>query len=352
MEDNYVQGVILLNRYQLIREIGKGGMALVYEGKDLMLERSVAVKLLRSDFSREVEFQNRFKQEARSAANLSHPGIVTIYDFGIDPQGIFIVMEYVPGKDLKTRLMERGAYSSDEGVPLMIQACAALGYAHRSGIIHCDVKPHNMLVTNDARLKITDFGIARALSTVNANERAEVVWGSPQYLSPEQAKGEPPSPASDVYSLGVVMYELFTGKLPFATDDPGELATLREESSPIPPHVINPAISPSLEAIILKVLSREPSARYRTADQLGRVLMTFGSQPVNLYAMPKLKDSSTPPENLQDMAPPNDQIEATGSNEINWKTIGYALLAVLLAGGLIPFWLYIWFTIKPLLGAS
>ncbi len=354
MEEHETTGIILLNRYKLLRQIGKGGMALVFEGKDLMLERPIAVKLLRNDFSKDVDFQNRFRQEARSAANLSHPGIVTVYDFGIDPQGIFIVMEYVAGKDLKTRIMETGAYSAEEGIPLMIQACAALGYAHRSGIVHCDVKPHNMLVTNDQRLKITDFGIARALSTINVEERAEVVWGSPQYLSPEQAKGEPPSPASDVYSLGVVMYETFTGNLPYSTNNEAELARMREESAPIPPHLINSDISPALEQIILKVLSREPSSRYRTADQLGRVLMTFGTQPVNLYSVPNtIRDTKPAP-----VIPPHPIESEVGASvtgeeksEIDWKTVGYALLAVLTVGGLIPFWLYVWFTIKPLLGA-
>jgi len=353
MEEQNSLGLILLNRYQLLRQIGRGGMALVFEARDLMLERTVAVKLLKSDFSRDEDFQNRFRQEARAAANLSHPGIVTIYDFGIDPHGIFIVMEFVPGKDLKTRIQERGFYSPEEGIPLMIQACAGLGYAHRSGIVHCDVKPHNMLVTNDARLKITDFGIARALSTIIADERAEVVWGSPQYLSPEQAKGEPPSPASDVYSLGVVMYELFTGNLPFSTNNDAELALLREKSSPTPPRSVNPSIPPSLEKIILKVLSREPSARYRTADQLGRVLMTFGTQPVNLYAVASARGDTNPaPPAAAQAAVENDLAQEEPAREIDWKTVGYALLAVLLAGGLIPFWLYIWFTIKPLLGAS
>jgi len=355
MEEHDTTGIILLNRYKLLRQIGKGGMALVFEGKDLMLERPIAIKLLRNDFSRDPDFQNRFRQEARSAANLSHPGIVTVYDFGIDPQGIFIVMEYVAGKDLKTRIQEKSAYSAEEGIPLMIQACAALGYAHRSGIVHCDVKPHNMLVTNDQRLKITDFGIARALATINAEERAEVVWGSPQYLSPEQAKGEPPSPASDVYSLGVVMYEAFTGNLPYSTNNAAELARLREQSSPTPPHLINPDISPSLEQIILKVLSREPSSRYRTADQLGRVLMTFGTHPVNLYSVPNtIRDTRPSQVASPTLIRGSEIVENTGEDgksEIDWKTIGFALLAVLTVGGLIPFWLYVWFTVRSLLGA-
>lgn len=356
MESSSDQYRILLNRYQLVRQIGKGGMALVFEGKDLMLERPVAVKLLRSDFSQDKGFQERFRQEARSAANLSHPGIVTVYDFGIDPSGLFIVMEYVSGMDLKTKINDNGPFAPEVGVPLMIQACAALGYAHRAGIVHCDVKPHNMLVTNDLRLKITDFGIARALSTINPTEREEVVWGSPQYLSPEQSHGEPPSPASDVYSLGVVMYEMFTGQLPFDAKNADELARQREESTPPSPRLINSSLPESLEQIILKVLSKEPTARYRTADQLGRVLMTFGNQPVHF-----ISTSSQPTDN-EGITQPNPVVfsEQHESENIleedfqekkryNWKTIRMALLALLLAGGLIPFWLYVWFTIKPLI---
>lgn len=329
-------------------------MALVFEGKDLMLERPVAVKLLRSDFSQDKAFQERFRQEARSAANLSHPGIVTVYDFGIDPSGLFIVMEYVAGTDLKTCFEENGVFTAEKGIPLMIQACAALGYAHRAGIIHCDVKPHNMLVTNDLRLKITDFGIARALSTITPGEREEIVWGSPQYLSPEQALGEPPSPASDVYSLGVVLYEMFTGKLPFETDDAEELARMRSESAPVSPRLLNPVLPEALDQIILKVLSKEPSSRYRTADQLGRVLMTFGNQPSHLFIMPPadpVNDEETQPI-AQFATSKEEQMPADSDQSVSkfdWKTIRLALLALLLVGGLIPFWLYVWFTISPLI---
>ncbi|MCK7483253.1 MAG: protein kinase [Candidatus Moduliflexus flocculans] len=187
-------------------------MADVFRARDLMLERTVAIKVLHEHYSDEEGFQERFKQEARAAANLSHPNIVTVHDFGFDNDQIFIVMEYIPGKDLKTILRQRGRYTIEEAIPLIVQACAGIGYAHRAGLVHCDVKPHNMIVTPDGRLKVTDFGIARALSTIMPDERADVVWGSPQYFSPEQAAGEAPSPASDVYSLGIVLYEMITGR--------------------------------------------------------------------------------------------------------------------------------------------
>src|SRR5574341_25119 len=272
------EGRLVNNRYQLLERLGTGGMADVYRARDLMLERTVAVKVLRSNYSSEPGFQERFRQEARAAANLSHPNIVTVHDFGLDHGQLFIVMEYIPGKDLKTLLRQRGRYSVEEAIPLIVQACAGIGYAHRAGLVHCDIKPHNMIVTPDGRLKVTDFGIARALSTIMPDERADVVWGSPQYFSPEQAVGEAPSPASDVYSLGVVLYEVLTGALPFAAPSSEELARLHLEQPPIPPSEYVPDIPPALEQIILKILSKEPSARYRTADQLGRVLLRFGTQ--------------------------------------------------------------------------
>ena len=197
---------VLNKRYQLLETVGKGGMAVVYRAHDLMLERFVAVKVLREGTSRDPIFQARFRQEAKAAANLSHPNIVTVHDFGLDHGQLFLVMEYVPGTDLKTLIKQRGHFSLEEAVPLMIQACAGIGYAHRSGLVHCDVKPQNMLVTPDMRLKVADFGIVRALTTIQPDEKSDVVWGSPQYFAPEQASGSAPSPASDVYSLGIILY--------------------------------------------------------------------------------------------------------------------------------------------------
>src|SRR5215204_567653 len=279
------EGTLLNNRYQLLERIGTGGMADVFRARDLMLERSVAIKILHETYSDDKDFQDRFRQEARAAANLSHPNIVTVHDFGFDHDQLFIVMEHIPGKDLKTLLRQRGRYSVEDAIPLMVQACAGIGYAHRAGLVHCDIKPHNMIVTPDGRLKVTDFGIARALSTILPDERADVVWGSPQYFSPEQAVGEAPSPASDVYSLGVVLYEVITGALPFTAPSSDELARMHLEASPVPPSEYIPDIPSALEEIMLKVLSKEPAARYRTADQLGRVLLRFGT----------LRDASPPP---------------------------------------------------------
>ena len=364
------EGAVLNNRYQLLERIGTGGMADVFRARDLMLERSVAIKVLHETYSDDPSFQNRFKQEARAAANLSHPNIVTVHDFGFDNGQLFIVMEHIPGKDSKTLLRQRGRYSVEETIPLIVQACAGIGYAHRAGLVHCDIKPHNMIVTPDGRLKVTDFGIARALSTIMPDERADVVWGSPQYFSPEQAVGEAPSPASDVYSLGVVLYEVLTGALPFTAPSSEELARMHLEQSPIPPSEYIPDIPPMLEQIVLKVLSKEPAARYRTADQLGRVLLRFGTQR-NIPAAPGLSltpeaattyqhpeppptTSSTPlagrrPESafsLPEITLPDVNVDLP-EVEIDWASVGLGLMALIAVGGLIPFWIYIYFLYNP-----
>ncbi len=247
------EGDLLNQRYQLLERLGSGGMAEVYRARDLMLERSVAIKVLRADYSSNEEFQERFRQEARAAANLSHPNIVTVHDFGLDSGQLFIVMEHIPGTDLKTLLRKRGRFTVEEAIPVMVQACAGIGYAHRAGLVHCDVKPHNLLITPDHRLKVTDFGIARALSTIRPGDRDEVVWGSPQYFSPEQARGQAPSPASDVYSLGVVLYEMLTGTLPFnASHCRGTGARCTSMRSPHPLSEYLPDIPPLLEQIEAK----------------------------------------------------------------------------------------------------
>lgn len=346
---------LLNNRYQLEEQIGSGGMAVVYRSRDLMLERTVAIKLLREDYSLDPSFRERFRQEAKSAANLTHPNIVTVHDFGLDANHLFIVMEFMPGTNLKTLLRQRGRISVDETITLIIQACAGVGYAHRAGLVHCDIKPQNILITPDQRLKVVDFGIARALASIHPEEKAEVVWGSPLYFSPEQAAGEPPSPASDVYSIGVVMYEMLTGLLPFNSESPTELARMHREEMPPEPRKVNPSIPPALDQILLKVLSKEPSARYRTADQLGRVLITFTRQSNAVTTVTPSKSpfpSDKPPQSYPSRLPlePNEvhrNLPEENPLDIDWITIALGLLALIAVGGLIPFSLWIYFLFNP-----
>lgn len=378
MEQRSPQSPLLNNRYQLLHTLGTGGMAVIYRAHDQMLERPVAIKILRQDFSDDQAFRERFRQEARAAANLSHPNIVTVHDFGFDDGQLFIVMEYVPGTDLKTMIKQRGTFGVEEAINLITQACEGIGYAHRAGLVHCDVKPHNMLVTPDGRLKVTDFGIARALASIHPDEQSDIVWGSPQYFSPEQASGQAPSPASDVYSLGVILYEMLSGRLPFQSTDPEELARMHRDVMPSSPRRFNHNIPVPLEQIILKILSKEPSQRYRSADQLGRVLRnilqrpenyanTIASAPVHSHtaaitspttfsattatrpsgitqprpAVPQQQGSQpvrayTAPQAAPAAVETDDQ-----ALDIDWVTIFLGLFATLAVGGLIPLWLYI-----------
>lgn len=378
-------------------------MAMVYRARDLLLERTVAIKILRRDFWSDTTFRQRFHQEAKAAANLSHPNIVTVHDFGLNEDQLFIVMEYVPGTDLKRLLKQRGRFGVYETIELMDQACAGIGYAHRAGLVHCDVKPQNMLVTPDGHLKVVDFGIARALASISPDERSEIVWGSPQYFSPEQAAGGPPSPASDVYSLGVVLFEMLTGQLPFSAPTSQELARLHRDTPPPSLRKLNPAIPASLEQIVLKVLSKEPSLRYRTADQLGRVLVTYNQQgqvdaafptpskprpiqgdatyptpsrprpiqgnaatptpsrprPVPAAELhppsaPRASQSGTPWENppamLVESYPAGPELVVRPSKKtlgFDWLTWLLGLLALIAVGGLVPFWLWVYYVLNP-----
>jgi serine/threonine-protein kinase len=331
---------ILNDRYQLDKQLGEGGMAIVYQASDLMLERTIAVKILRKDFSKSKAFQERFKEEARAAANLTHPNIVTVHDFGFDNDRLFIVMEHVPGTDLKQIIKKSGALPADHASRLFIQACAGIGYAHRAGLVHCDIKPHNMLVTPDHRLKVTDFGIARALASVKHDEQSQAIWGSPAYFSPEQAAGRAPSPASDVYSLGIVLFEMLTGELPFTDPSPQELALLHRYEAPPSAREINPEISAELEEIIVKVLSKEPSSRYRTADQLGRIVISFTEM---LDSQIQVEIPAPLPEDKDLQAILNLENKKTSKQ---WLTILLGLLSLITVGGLIPFWIWVYFQLN------
>lgn len=333
--------LVLNNRYRIIKKLATGGMAYVYLGHDTTLDRTVAIKILKQSLSRDKPFRDQFHQEAKAAANLTHPNIVTVHDFGFDGQKLFIIMEYVAGVDLKTYLFRHPTITLREGLDLVIQACDGIGFAHRTGIIHCDVKPQNMLVSHDKKLKVTDFGIAHAISAVQAIQLQDVVWGSPHYFSPEQAGGYPPTPSSDVYSLGIVLFETLTGILPFESDDNSELAQMHQNATAPRPRSINPAIPAQLDQVVQKLLSKDPSSRYRTAEQLAIILRKILADHPGLD-----KAHRTIPANLSISR--NDQYRRvkTSMRNLDWGTIGLALITTIAIGGLIPFWFYVWLSVN------
>ncbi len=273
---------ILLNgRYRLLERVGSGGMAKVYKAQDMLLGRVVAVKMLHEGFSADEEFLQRFRQEAYSAARLQHPNIVIVHDIGEDGHQQYIVMEYVQGQTLKQIIRQYNAEGRlmpvSRMLDLTIQICSGIGYAHRAGLVHCDVKPQNVIVTRDDRIKVADFGIARAMSGASQQVQDNEMWGTPQYFSPEQAAGETATPASDVYSIGVMMFEMLSGRIPFTAETQTALALKHIQEQPPMVGTLNFAVPEQLELIVDKVLSKEPSGRYRTAGQLGRVLSTYRS---------------------------------------------------------------------------
>lgn len=266
-------GEILGSRYEILEEIGEGGMALVYKAKCLKLNRIVAVKILRPQFASDEEFVSRFQREAEAAASLAHPNVVSIYDVGQDANLYYMVMEYMNGQNLKDLIRQKGIFSSQEAIDIARQICDALDGAHRHGIIHRDIKPHNILISQDGRVKVTDFGIARAMTASNATQTG-VIMGSVHYFSPEQAKGGVVSTKSDLYSLGIVLYELLTNQVPFDGESPIAIALKHLQEEPIPPSQLNKEIPACLEKVVLKLLAKDPSQRFSTAEETKRVLQS------------------------------------------------------------------------------
>jgi serine/threonine-protein kinase len=272
-------------RYTVTERIGTGGMADVYKGMDDVLGRTVAVKVMHRQYASDPQFVQRFRQEAQAAANLASPNIVNIFDWGQQEDTYYIVMEYVRGTDLKTLLEQRGPMDSARVADYGAQVCSALGVAHGYDIIHRDIKPQNLILTPDGVVKVTDFGIARAGNT-NMTQTGSVL-GTAYYLSPEQAQGRQLTPASDLYSLGIVLYELTTGKLPFVGDTPVATALKQVNEAPVPPRQLNPSIPPGMEAVIMKALLKNPSERYQTSEEMKADLKAVaqGLQPTTAGAM-------------------------------------------------------------------
>ena len=260
-----MEDLVFGRRYRVIEKIGSGGMADVYKAVDDVLGRTVAVKVLHSRYASEPNFVARFRQEAQAAANLSHPNIVNMYDWGREGETYYIVMEYVAGTDLKT-LVSRGPLDPAKAAEYAAQVCSALSVAHGYDVIHRDIKPHNIVLTPDGQIKVMDFGIARAGNTTMTQTNS--VLGTAQYISPEQAQGKPLTPASDLYSLGVTLYEMTTGRLPFDAETPVATALAQVNEEPVAPRQIRGSIPPALEAVILRAMRKNPADRYSSAAEM------------------------------------------------------------------------------------
>ena len=260
-------GRMLANRYEILEKIGVGGMATVYKAKCHVLNRFVAVKVLKEEFITDIEFIRRFKSEAQTAASLTHPNIVSIYDVGNEGDVYYIVMELIQGKTLKEIIVEDGKLSWKWSVNIAIQIASALETAHKNNLIHRDIKPHNIIITEDGMAKVTDFGIAKAVSNSTITAFGTTI-GSVHYFSPEHAKGGVTDAKSDIYSLGIVMYEMLTGRVPFDADTPVSVALMQVQEEPIEPRKLNPQIPISVNNIILKAMQKDPADRYQSATEM------------------------------------------------------------------------------------
>ena len=271
-------GTLFDGRYRVIRRLGSGGMANVYLAEDTELGRSVAIKVLDEKHAKDEQFVERFRREAKNAASLQHPNIVSIYDRGEAEGTYYIAMECIEGRTLKELLVARGPLPVDQAVAYARQILGAIRFAHRKGIVHRDIKPHNVLVDADGRLKVTDFGIARA----GASQMTEAgsIIGTAQYLSPEQARGAPVDHRSDLYSVGVVLYEMLTGSVPFTGDTPVEIAMKHISTVPEPPSAKRPEVPEDLDMVVLRALAKDPDDRFQTAEEmdaeLGRLAAGLG----------------------------------------------------------------------------
>jgi len=287
-------GKILGGRYELLEKIGGGGMAIVYKARCHLLKRNVAVKILRPELVEDEEFVSRFRRESQAVASLSHPNIVNVYDVGEEDGIYYIVMEYVNGKTLKEYIEERKVLDTDEAIRIALQICSALKHAHSNKIIHRDIKPQNILVSEDGTVKVADFGIARAITSATVTVGGTDVLGSVHYFSPEQARGGYVDEKSDLYSLGIVLYEMVTGTVPFEGDSAISVALKHIQEPLKPPRDLNPNVSKSLESIIIKATMKEQYLRYQDARQMMKDLQRALKEPNVDFRLQDAKDTDEP----------------------------------------------------------
>jgi len=293
-------GSVFGGRYRIREKIGSGGMSDVYLADDLTLSRPVAVKVLHSEYARDAGYIQRFRYEAQAAANLNHPNIVSVYDWGNEGDAYYIVMEYVEGRELKDLLREQGAFTPERAAEVAAEIAAALQFAHRRNLVHRDIKPQNVIITPTGQVKVMDFGIARAASGTGITQTG-VVMGTAQYIAPEQAQGLSVDGRADIYSLGIVLYEMLAGRVPFDDENPLTVAYRQVRDDPVPPSMIVPGIPPAMEAIVMKALAKNPANRYQTAQEFKADLLRFlegmpvSATPVMPAAVPPASAAPTAP---------------------------------------------------------
>jgi beta-lactam-binding protein with PASTA domain/predicted Ser/Thr protein kinase len=324
-----VQGIardtIVDGRYRIISRIGSGGMADVYCAEDTQLGRNVALKLLYRRFAEDAEFVERFRREASSAAGLQHPNVVQVFDRGEWDGTYYIAMEFLEGRNLKQVVRDHGALEPALAADIVLQILKAARFAHRRGVVHRDIKPHNVIVDDEGRAKVTDFGIARA----GASDMTETgsIMGTAQYLSPEQAQGHPVDARSDLYSIGIVLYELLTGVLPFDAESPVTIALKQVSEDPVPPAQLNPAVPPALDAVVRRALRKDPAERYPDADAFIAALEgAMAGRPVETVVVA------------------HDPVAALEEERRNWSRIAIVALAVLALAALV---IGAWLLLRP-----
>lgn len=359
MISNHQSASIIADRYRVDKLIGTGGMAVIYRAWDLKLERIVALKLLRQKYSRDNALREQFTREAKAAASLTHPNIVSIYDTGISKNRIFLALEHVQGINLKHYIVTNEKINIKESLDFIMQSCLAIQFAHNHDIIHCDIKPSNLLITESRKIKITDFGLAHILNKINPQEEdSNIIWGSPLYMSPEQTLGKTPTVESDIYSLGIVLYELLTGKPPFISNNVKELLKMHREIVPVAPKQTNLEVSDELSFVVMKAIEKKPERRYRSMTEFRNALVSI-RQSITMRKIAPYRTSGSFSKDQPMPIPENDKtvyaqpapihaekaLQQTTQKKMDALTIIMAFLATLAVAGLIPFWIYIYFNI-------